>query len=56
LKGVEVYVAGAASGTYRRMTSDRLQQIETFWREYFKACGAELRKERYGSALLEAPM
>jgi hypothetical protein len=55
LKGVEVYVAGAASGTYRRMTSDRLQQIENFWREYFKACGAELRKERYGSALLEAP-
>jgi hypothetical protein len=55
LNGVQVYVAGAAQGAYGHMPSDQVHWIENFWMEYFKACGADLPRTRYGSALLEPP-
>ena len=55
LNGVEVYVVGAGEGTYSNLPSSQIRAVEEFWLKYFKACGADLRKERYGSALLEAP-
>ncbi|HZP02614.1 MAG TPA: hypothetical protein VFD30_20350 [Terriglobia bacterium] len=55
LNGVRIYVVGAAAGIYRQMTSERFERVRDFWLEYFRACGADLSKERYGSVLLEAP-
>jgi len=55
LGGVQVYVAGAAQGAYGHMASDQVHRMQDFWVEYFKACGADLPKARYGSALLEPP-
>ncbi len=47
LQGVKVYVV--AAGTKE---SNRFFAIQNFWLRYFKECGADLTKERYGSALL----
>ncbi len=50
LQQVRVYVTGAmAEG------SDRYYKIRDFWLEYCKACGAELRPEDYGAALIKFP-
>lgn len=48
--GVRVYVIGSA--VTGQSSSDRYQSIETFWLQYFKAAGADLPKERYGSGLI----
>jgi lysophospholipase L1-like esterase len=52
LAGVKVYVVGASAGAYEKMRSGRMAAIRDFWLAYFKACGAELTRERYGGALL----
>lgn len=46
LAGVTVYVAGAAS-----KQSDRFFNIRSFWKKYFKECGASLQDEHYGGTL-----
>jgi len=43
LKGIKVYVSGASAST-----SQKMFEIQNFWMEYFKECGAELKKENYG--------
>jgi len=47
LHRVRVYVIGASAPS-----DDKLIEVENFWRAYFVACGAELRKENYGAALV----
>ncbi len=47
LNGVNVYVGGA-----RASAREQFYNIQNFWLRYFKECGADLSKERYGSALL----
>ncbi|MEW6419499.1 MAG: hypothetical protein AB1480_15525 [Nitrospirota bacterium] len=47
LQGVKIYVV--AAGTKE---SNKFFAIQNFWLRYFKECGADLSKERYGSALL----
>lgn len=49
LTGVKVYVVGAGTGRAAGSFND----IENFWIEYYRACGAELGKENYGAALLK---
>lgn len=43
LKGIKIYVSGASAPT-----SQKMLEIQSFWMEYFKECGAELKKENYG--------
>jgi hypothetical protein len=50
LSGVRVYVVGSSVGDQR--SSDMYQNIQDFWLHYFKVSGADLAKERYGSALI----
>jgi len=52
LDGVKVWVAGATASTGAGLSSDRILQIQSFWLTYFKACGADLTKERYAPTLL----
>jgi len=52
LDGVKVWVAGATASTGAGLSSDRILQIQSFWLAYFKACGADLTKERYAPTLL----
>ncbi len=47
LKNVRVYVTGATAEN-----RDKFFSIQNFWLRYFEECGANLSKERYGSALL----
>jgi lysophospholipase L1-like esterase len=53
LSGVKVYVVGAAAGSYEKMPSEKIFGLQNFWLRYFKECGADLAKERYGGPLLE---
>jgi len=55
LKGVQVHVVGAAAGAYGHMNSEHIQQMRNFWLAYFKASGADLAPERYGSGILDIP-
>jgi len=51
LCGAKVYVV---TGTYsKNITTKKILNIKKFWLRYFKECGADLTKERYGSCLLE---
>lgn len=43
LKGIKVYVSGASASS-----SQKMLEIQNFWMQYFKECGAELKKENYG--------
>jgi len=55
LQDVEVCVVGAGASISGGLSADRIMAIREFWFEYFKAAGASLPKERYGSALLKCP-
>ncbi len=55
LRGVEVCVVGAGASPSGGLPPERLLAIRQFWLEYFQATGANLPKERYGSALLKCP-
>jgi len=55
LGGTHVYVIGASAGFYSRMPPEAVRKIQNFWLEYFKACGANLPVETYGSALIQPP-
>jgi hypothetical protein len=55
LRGVEVCVVGAGASKTGGLSTERLLAIREFWLQYFKAAGANLPKERYGSALLRCP-
>lgn len=55
LRDVEVCVVGAGAARSGGISPDRFLAIQAFWIEYFKAAGAHLPKERYGSALLKCP-
>lgn len=55
LQGVEVCVVGAGAAVSGGLSAERQLAIRAFWIEYFKAAGANLPKERYGSALLKCP-
>lgn len=55
LDGAHIYVIGAAAGFYSRMSPERVRKIQNFWLEYFKACGANLPVETYGSSLIQPP-
>jgi len=46
LRGVKVYVVCAGV-----TTKDMFFALQRFWLRYFKECGADLKKERYASAL-----
>lgn len=52
LSGIKVWVAGAGAGGGSKLSTEQLRGIERFWLEYFRAAGAELTPERYGSTLL----
>lgn len=47
LQKVKIYVVAAGA-----KESNKFFAIQNFWLRYFKECGADLTKERYGSALL----
>jgi len=47
LHGVRAYVIGALAPS-----DDKVIEVESFWRGYFEACGADFRKENYGAALV----
>jgi hypothetical protein len=47
LAGVTVHVAGAAAAT-----DEKLFEVQRFWLAYMHECGADLRKEHYGAALI----
>jgi hypothetical protein len=55
LDGARVYAIGAAAGFYSRMPAEAVRHIQNFWLQYFKACGANLPVETYGSALIQPP-
>lgn len=55
LRGVEVCVVGAGAARSGGLSSEKLLALREFWFQYFKAAGASLPKERYGSALLKCP-
>ncbi|MCL6559724.1 MAG: hypothetical protein K6U74_13195 [Firmicutes bacterium] len=48
LNGVDVYVVAAT-----KEQSNRFFDVQKFWLEYFKACGARLARENYSSTLLK---
>jgi len=55
LDGAHVYVIGAAAGFYSTTPPETVRKIQNFWLAYFKACGANLPVETYGSALIRPP-
>ncbi len=55
LDDTDVYVVGAAAGFYSRMSPKAVRKIQNFWLDYFKACGANLPVETYGSSLIQPP-
>lgn len=55
LRGVDVCVVGAGASQSGGLSTEKILSIREFWLEYFKAAGASLPKERYGSALLKCP-
>lgn len=52
LKGVKVWVAGATASVKGGLNPQKIYQIQDFWLAYFRACGADLTKERYAATLL----
>jgi len=50
LKGIEVWIVGATAAVKGGMTEQRIYEIESFWRTYLRACGADLKS--YGPRLL----
>ena len=52
LSGVKVWVAGAGAGGGSQLATGQIRGIEQFWLAYFRAAGADLAPERYGSTLL----
>jgi len=52
LKGVKVWVAGATAAMQGGLSSAKIYEVQNFWLAYFRACGADLTKERYGTTLL----
>lgn len=52
LKGIKVWIAGAGSGRGSVISSQQIRNIEHFWMQYFRATGADLTTNRYGSTLL----
>jgi hypothetical protein len=52
LNGVKVWVAGAGAGGGSQLAEAQIRGIEQFWLAYFRAAGADLAPERYGSTLL----
>ncbi len=55
LQDVEVCVVGAGASPSGGLPPEKLFSIQAFWLKYFEAAGANLPKERYGSALLKCP-
>jgi len=55
LQDVEVCVVGAGAATSGGLSAEKILSIREFWLQYFKAAGADLSKDRYGSALLKCP-
>jgi hypothetical protein len=55
LDGAHVYVIGAGAGYYSNTPPETVRKIQNFWLAYFKACGASLPVETYGSALIRPP-
>ncbi|HET6948291.1 MAG TPA: hypothetical protein VFJ45_10825 [bacterium] len=55
LENVNVCVVGAGAAKSGGISSERFLAIREFWLQYFKAAGAQLPKDRYGSALLKCP-
>jgi len=55
LQGVEVCVVGAGATGPDGPSTEKLLSIRNFWLQYFKAAGANLPPERYGSAFLKCP-
>lgn len=51
LKGVEVWIDGAGA-TDNPLPPGKLRALKKFWIEYFQACGADLKKYRYSSSLI----
>lgn len=49
---VNVYVIGAASGVFNKLSRNKYNQIRNFWIEYFNECGATLKPENYGGPFL----
>jgi hypothetical protein len=49
LKGVKVWKTGASA---ERLDDDRSRELQRFWIEYFRASGASLVPDHYGSTLL----
>jgi hypothetical protein len=52
LRGVKVWKSGASA---IGLSDDRSRALQRFWVEYFKAAGADLSPDRYGSTLLNFP-
>ncbi|MBF0554751.1 MAG: hypothetical protein HQK96_09400 [Nitrospirae bacterium] len=48
LKGIKVYIASAA----KDVNDNKYLNVQRFWLEYLKRCGADLKKENYGSSLV----
>lgn len=55
LRDVQVCVVGAGASRSGGVSAEKFLSIREFWFQYFKATGATLPKERYGSALLKCP-
>lgn len=55
LHDVEVCVVGAGAEKSGGLSTEKFLSIREFWSQYFEAAGANLPKERYGSALLKCP-
>lgn len=51
LTGVKCYIVGASTSSDTKGNSS-FMAVEDFWLSYFKAAGADLAKERYGSGFL----
>jgi hypothetical protein len=52
LRGVKVWKTGASAVG---LSDDRSRALQRFWVDYFKAAGADLAPDRYGSTLLNFP-
>ena len=52
LKGVKVWIVGATAAEQGGLPPEKIYEIEKFWMEYFKACGADLTRERYATSLV----
>lgn len=53
LRGVRVWVVGAGMSPRHGLDPDRINRIQSFWLQYFSACGADLPKSHYAPALID---